>query len=491
MGIARNSTYNIIGTLIPIAIAVATVPLYIRLVGDERFGVLAVIWAMFSYFGMFDLGLGRATSYFLVNRRDSSDADQNAIFATALAINIAIGMVGGLLLWAGGSYFLSYGFKADAMLRAEALSALPIVAASVPIATATGMLVGALNARDRFLETNVAQSLSTILFQIIPLVIAWLVGPHLLWLMAGAVAARAIAVVMLWRSCRRLVTGHVRLRPARRYVWPLLEYGGWVTVSTLMAPLFPVIDRFVIGNISGAALVTAYAVPADLTRRLTAFPLALSRALFPRLSGSEAEEAARLATAANRALLVVMTLPVLVALFLMDSLLTLWLGARLADAATGPARLLLIGIWFNSLAYIPFIRLQAARRPASIARITALELPFYVAAMVLAVRAYGIEGAAAVALARCAIDLALLRRVAGDGLTDALPIALHALPLLIAAAIASRMTISEPGWWLALLGLGGLTIAASYHVMPQELRRMIAQCWGWLRTTAGQRGSAP
>lgn len=488
MGIARNSTYNIIGTLIPIAVAIATVPIYIRLVGDERFGVLAVIWVMFSYFGMFDLGLGRATSYFLVNRRDSSDADQNAIFATALAINVSIGLVGGLLLWAGGSYFLSYGFKADAALRAEALSALPIVAVSVPIATATGMLVGALNARDRFLETNIAQSLSTILFQIIPLVIAWLVGPDLLWLMAGAVAARAIAVVMLWRSCRRHVTGHIPLRPARRFARPLLEYGGWVTVSTLLAPLFPVIDRFVIGSISGAALVTAYAVPADLTRRLTAFPLSLSRALFPRLSGSEPDEAARLATAANRALLVVMTLPVLIALFLMDSLLTLWLGTRLADAATGPARLLLIGIWFNSLAYIPFIRLQAARRPASIARITALELPLYVALMVLAVRAYGIEGAAAVSLARCAIDLALLRRVAGDGLTDAGPILLHALPLLIAAAIASRMTIIEPGWWLALGGLSAMVIAASLRTMPEELRRMIAISWSWLRQSARQRG---
>ena len=65
----RHTLYNLIGLGLPLVAAVLTIPLLIEALGVERFGMLALIWALVSYFGLFDLGLGRALTRELAGLR--------------------------------------------------------------------------------------------------------------------------------------------------------------------------------------------------------------------------------------------------------------------------------------------------------------------------------------------------------------------------------------------------------------------------------------
>ena len=69
--ISRNSIMTVLGVIAPMAVTVFTLPIYLRLIGEERYGILALIWLVFGYFGLFDFGLSRATANHLARLRQA------------------------------------------------------------------------------------------------------------------------------------------------------------------------------------------------------------------------------------------------------------------------------------------------------------------------------------------------------------------------------------------------------------------------------------
>src|SRR5262245_26113094 len=57
---ARNSVWNLFGQVLPLLVAAVVIPILIRRLVLDRFSVLTLAWALVGYFGLFDLGLGRA-----------------------------------------------------------------------------------------------------------------------------------------------------------------------------------------------------------------------------------------------------------------------------------------------------------------------------------------------------------------------------------------------------------------------------------------------
>jgi len=60
LSIRRNTAYNLLGALIPLAASLVAIPIYLGLIGEGHCGVLAVDWLLVGCCGLFELGSGGA-----------------------------------------------------------------------------------------------------------------------------------------------------------------------------------------------------------------------------------------------------------------------------------------------------------------------------------------------------------------------------------------------------------------------------------------------
>ena len=477
MSIGRNTTYNLLGQGIPIILALVTVPLYLKSIGPDRYGVLSIAWLILGYFGMFDLGLGRATGQRIAALVDATPRERADAFWAAIAVNLLMGLIGAAILWPVAAYFFGTQFNLDAGLRAEVLQSVPLLALSVPVATSVGVLGYALIGRERFLQVNTVTITSTSLLQVLPLLVALFWTHDLRILLAAAVLARVITLAMVWWQCRREGIArepfHFNWVEARQ----LLGFGGWVTVSSFFGPILFMLDRFAIGAIMNARAVTLYTVPNQIAQRITIIPVALNNALFPKLSAASQEDRLRMSARATAMIAAVVTPLTIIGIVAMKPFLLLWVGSDIGGEAWPLGCLILIAYWFNSFAQVPFTELQARGRPDLVSKTLIAEIPFYCVALFAGLYGAGLIGAALAFIFRNILDQALLTFVAFRKPLRLGTIA-YALALILAATALMLWHADPLGYALCallfLLSLVLLPLELATLDVPPRVRKLLA-----------------
>lgn len=446
-GNGSNFLYNLVGAVLPVLVTFLAVPLYLRIIGEARFGVLSLVWLIFGYFGLFDFGLSRATANRLARLAGSDENERNATFYTALAMNGILGVLAGLLF-----YFLFFLiFKTvmgeHSILLRELSTALPWLAALIPLALIGGVFTGSLEAEERFLALNIQQSIGAILQRFLPLGAVMVFGGTLEIAIMATAVARVISVV--WNGVSAMQTMIGTGRPVARVEVgrSLLNYGFKVAVTNAVGPILVSSDQFLIAALLGASAVAYYVVPFNLAMKMLIIPSALSRALFPRFSSIGGKDAKALADRASAPLSILLALICAPAILLAKPALVLWVGEEFAAGSYQVAQLLIAGTWVNGIAIIPFTLLQAQGRPGIVAKLHVLELLPFLALIWLLIKLYGLPGAALAWCLRVAVDAALLFWVADTGAAVLKRIALPG------ALVCSAWLIAElvrPSPWVAI-----------------------------------------
>jgi len=87
MATRQNFIYNLMGSIVPILVGLITIPIYLKLIGADRFGVLSIVWLILGYFSLFNLGMGKAITVEL-SILEKTKFTSGQVFITALLINI-------------------------------------------------------------------------------------------------------------------------------------------------------------------------------------------------------------------------------------------------------------------------------------------------------------------------------------------------------------------------------------------------------------------
>jgi len=481
--LAKNTIWNLFGSIGPMLTAVVCVPFIIRGLGSDRFGVLTLAWALIGYASLLDLGLGRALTKLVAEALGrGSPSDAGPLVWTALLLMLVLGLAGGLVLGAISPWLVKRALRIPAALQSESLAAFYLLAFSIPIVLVSAGLRGLLQALQCFGLINLVAIPIGILSFAAPLLVLQF-SHHLAPVVALLVGLDLVACLAYLLLSVRAVPEFRRVAWHSPLVRPLLRFGGWMTVSNVISPLMFTMDRFLIGTLVSIAAVAYYATPHEVVTKLFIIPSALVSVLFPAFSTSSVQNLDRTVLLFVRAVkfvfLLLFPITVLVLAF-GGRTLALWLGQDFAVHCEPVLRWLIVGVFINSLAQIPFALIQGMGRPDLTAKLHLLEFPCYLAALWFLTRAYGIEGAAIAWVLRIALDTCLLfflstrvlrgsgaavRRLAAGALVALALFGLFTAPMALAtktALVCTVLIVFAVVAWRVALGSDERAIVLSY-----------------------------
>lgn len=437
MSFRRHIGLNLAGHTLPLATSLFTVPTILRLYGDQLYGELVLGLLLATYAGLAELGLSQAVARRMAYLPITATAERQATLSTGFWSSGALGLAGGLIAWFLGYIYFSSRVE-ERSAASEFAYALAWLIPLVPICSMGAVLTAALQAQSRFAELNLVQGLGGVALQMAPLMAAVSVGASLPAAFCAIVAVRSAMLLVLWSlqgegsyTSESCIIDRVQLRN-------LLRYGRWATVSAAVGSLMVVLDRFVIGHHLGIKTVPVYAIPIQLTEKMTLLSAALSHALFPKLVAASSQEQRSVLVILALRLVALVTAPfVAVGIIFCGPFLAWWLPNEISADGTLIAKWLLVGFWLNGLALVPLTSLYAAGRSAVVAKCHLIELPPYFLLLIWSVIQAGVVGAAAAFAVRALTDLLLLAGAASILARTAFTAALSGLVVVVAVIAIS------------------------------------------------------
>lgn len=413
-----NIAWNLGGLGGPLIVAFLTIPSLIRMIGMERFGLLALAWGLIGFAGIFDLGIGRATTQSIARLRGNGQLEQvPAVLKTAATLSFRTGLIGAILLGiavlAGAHTHIKYA----AELNAEVTIAAYLLALAIPIQSMSAMFRGVNEAFENFREISLVR---------IGLGVANFLGPfcvaifttNLAVLVSTLLFSRLFAFFLFRKFAKAYLahqlpddTQYVSVQASPEIAKQLLSFGGWFTVSSLISPVLVQADRFLIGALISATAIATYTLPFLVVTQSLIIVGAISSVAFPSLSALVHSQPVKAETMFRLWLMrVAVIMLVVTSLFalLLPVILPWWIGQKLPTESVLIGQILCVGIFANSLGSMYFALLHAYGRADITAKLHLSELPLFLLALYFLISNFGVVGAALAWVGRMVLDTCFL-----------------------------------------------------------------------------------
>lgn len=408
MNVSQNTLLNLAGTLIPILVALLTIPPLISGLGQEKFSLLLLMFAIVGYMSLFDMGVGRALTYEISKRQNSPDDEIGSFIKAGLIIVLASTFLGVVFVLFFALKILPNWYDLNAEIFRDAQSAFLIISICILPTTITAGLRGALEGLNRFLQSNINRAFIGISIFSLPYISYKFIGDSLTPIAILLLIARSLVMLMaLWQLYDKLATKTSDIIGKAK---TLFSYGIWVAMASMIGPFMIYGDRFMLGGIIDVESVTYYATPQEFLVKLLIIPGAFASALFHNFSTNANKRKFLIDQSAKyKKLILLIMIPLVLILSLASNfLLEFWLGKDFAEKAHIPTIIMLIGVVWNSVSLVSFTTLSSLKYVRFITLIRVIELLIFVFTFWILTNNFGIIGAAIAWSTRTFIDMVIL-----------------------------------------------------------------------------------
>lgn len=402
MSIKANVAANYFGQMYTAVMAFAFVPICIRYLGTEAYGLVAIFAILQSSAALLDLGMKPTLAREMARFNSGARSAQSILdlLRTAETLGACVGMVVALSIWAASAWLATRWLNTTHLSHAAVAHAL------------TGMgLICAL----RFLENIYVGSIIGLQRQVIQCVVSCLVMSARAF---GAVAVLAlysptVDAFFAWQVLISIISIPIyalvvyrslpHCQRAGSFSWSTVagiwRFSGGVSANALLALLILQLDKILLSARLPLKAFSYYAVASVLSSALYMLSMPISAAFYPNFTElatrGDTEALRRAYHQAAQLMAVIMGGAAIVLIVFADTALNAWTGDASVTLFAAPLlRVLALGTLLNSYVGIPY-QLQLASGWTSLTvKLNAVAVCLLAPALFLIIPVYGAAGAA-------------------------------------------------------------------------------------------------
>jgi O-antigen/teichoic acid export membrane protein len=488
--VARNILANVAGTGLGILVFLAVVPVYLRLLGAEAYGLIGLLTTVTIAAAALDLGLGATMNRELARRTAQASAgdDFADVAATLQAACWVVGLGAGLLFVALAPGLATRWLSFSTLSAAEVRRALGLMGTILPALVVRGFYVAALNGLQRQALTNVVQVGGNVARGAVTIAALQMVAPTatvffttqlILFYLEAAVLAASM------RGALPIAARRGRIRPAA--IRPVLAFSAGMAGTMVLGLGLMSMDQVILSAILPLAEFGYYTLAVTVAAAVGQVVRPVTTAIYPRFSQLfERGDAGRAADDYHffSQLVAIVVLPLgALLVFFPGEVLALWTrDTELVRHAALVLSLRTVGTVLNALMHVPHVVQLAFGWSALGAGVNAVAVLVMVPVVVALSWVWGGPGAA---LAWIALNLGVLLVAMARMHRRVLPGELARwyghllLPALMVAAVGAlaRAAMPEalgPAARLGWLAVTGLVAAAAAVGAAGVVRRRVA-----------------
>jgi O-antigen/teichoic acid export membrane protein len=265
----KNGIYNLAGGVAKIALGIAIIPILIRSLGMEEYGLWTLASSILGVVNLAEAGLSTATTVFV--SQDLSKKDDSALSDT---ITVSLLMMLFLATVAGGTLFLSSGLivrwypgltisQATVLLHSLRISSLVVWCRLIQ-----QVLIGIEQAYQRYDLINVVNTLFSTITSIGIITIVLSSGKIIQIIQYQLLTSIIFLVIHCWIVKKLVSAAKLRFHIASSKMIDMGKYSLMMWITSIGAVLFTRVDRLVIGSILGPKHLGIYSAITDIASQI-------------------------------------------------------------------------------------------------------------------------------------------------------------------------------------------------------------------------------
>jgi O-antigen/teichoic acid export membrane protein len=489
----RNLVANYLGQGWTSVMGLAFVPLYIRYLGMEAYGLIGLFAVMQAWMTLLDMGMTPTLNREMARYTAGAHSPQSIqdllrsleILCFSLAALIAVGV------WTASGYLASDWLEAKKLPTTVVAQAVTVMAVVVALRFVEGIYRGSLFGLQRQVWYNGANAvLATLRHGGAVAVLAWVsptVQAFFLWQVLISLLSVAVLAASVHRSLPQPPSPPKFSRQALAGVW---RFASGMMGITFLALLLTQVDKLILSRMLTLESFGYYALAATVPSVLHIVIGPITQAIYPRMVElSTRDDQAALVSVYHQGaqLVTILTAPAVMLLsFFGGGVVFMWSGDAGLAENTAPILLpLVLGTFLNSLMWVPY-QCQLAHGWTSLAiKTNVVAAVVLIPAIFLVVPHYGAVGAAWIWVALnvgyvLIVIQVMHHRLVPDEkwrwyLADVLLPLFGAFGISLLAQLLQPKSLQDRWHWLAfLLIVGGLALGTATLLADRIRPRLLS-----------------